>query len=331
MDEQTMQQEQTQESSFETELEQTEAIDDIPEDGPLSDIKEYEPEPEISIQDGEVKFSDDFFDDVPDDKHSEPTEQEKQEEKPNYYTDEELQNIPAGQWDKARMPDDVKRYYEAFLNQQAAYARQQEIQQRAQTPPPFLTQPKQLTPKELHEEAMKIAVQKLGLKDADDFDTYEGEHLAALAIARAEILEKNAAENADYQRKASEYQNWQMFSGSLAIQPDFNEFHQWYLDEVRNNGNTPEQIDAGLKNLALTQGFGAVQQIWSEFYRQFRGSKAQNKRPVQSMQRTRAKTPPKLESTRGGNVINSKVYNMRDFGNLDADEQAQALIDMGIV
>ena len=36
-------------------------------------------------------------------------------------------------------------------------------------------------------------------------------------------------------------------------------------------------------------------------------------------------------SSARGNAGNRKVYNMRDFGNLDADEQAQALMDMGIV
>ena len=298
--------------------------DVIPEDEPVSEIEDTT-EPEVAIQDGEVKFSDDFFDEIPDDK---PLQQENIKT-PNYYTDEEIQNIPANQWDKSRMPDDVRKYYEAFVKQQEARTRQQEIQKRAETPPSFLEQPKRFTPKELHEEAMKLAVQNLGLKSADDFDTYEGEHLAALDMARQEILQKNAAETANYQRKANEYQNWQMFSGQLAAQPDFNEFHQWYLDEIKKNGNTPEQIDAGLKNLANLQGFGAVQNVWSEFYRQFQNSKTQaQNRPVQ---RTRAKTPPILESTQGGNSGNKRSYNMREFGNLDEDAQVQALMDMGIV
>ena len=323
MDEQI--QEQTQESSLEADFQEQEPINDIPEDEPVSDVSDGK-EPEVSIKDGEVNFSDDFFGDVPDDKPSGENTEADQKESPNYYTDEELQNTPADQWDKARMPDDVKRYYEAFLNQRAAVERQKEIQQRAQTPPSFLTQPKQYTPKELNDEAMKLAVQKLGLDDADDFDDYEGEHRAALDMARQELLQKNASETADYLRKAGEYQNWQRFSGQLAEQPDFNEFHNWYLGEVKKSGNTPEQIDAGLKNLADMQGFGAVQNVWAEFYRQFRASKTQNK-PVQ---RTRAKIPPALESTRGGSD-GRKTYNMREFGNLDEDAQVQALMDMGIV
>lgn len=314
---------------------------DIPEDEPIpeSDTSEDGNEPEVSIKDGEVNFSDDFFDDVPDDKasdegnppdwHTPPIFNDKKTEPVKYYSDEDLENIPASQWDQARMPDDVKRYYNAFLRQQEALTRQQEIQEQAKNPPVFLNQPKQFTPKELHEEAMKLAVQKLGLSDPDDFDIYEGEHSAALDMARQEILQKNAAETANYQRKAGEYQSWQMFTAQLAGQSDYNEFHQWYLDEVKKNGNTPEQINAGLKVLADSQGFGAVENAWREFYRIFKTSKSQSQNRTQ--QRSRRETPPTLESTRGGYSNNKKSVNMRDFGKMNEDEQVQALIDMGIV
>ena len=63
-----------------------------------------------------------------------------------------------------------------------------------------------------------------------------------------------------------------------------------------------------------------------QLYQEFIRAKANN---VQ--QRPRAKTPPTLESTHGGNYEGRKSYNMRDFSKLDDDEQAQALIDMGIV
>jgi len=318
-----------------------EPVNDIQEDTPNSDNAGNgdDKEPEISIQDGEVNFSNDFFDDVPENKPDKPSREDnndngenagtEKKETVNYYTDEELQNTPAENWDKARMPEDVRRYYEAYQRQLENQARQQEIQRRVQTPPAFLAEPKKYTPKELNEEAMKIAAEKLGLKSADELDDYDAEHRAALDIARNEILQKNSAETADYQRKAGEYKNWQMFTGQLAAQADFNEFGQWYLEEVRKSGNTPEQIDAGLMDISEKQGFGAVQQVWTEFYRQFRASKAQtqNKPAV----RTRAKTPPTLESTQGGNANNRKTYNMREFGNLDADAQAQALMDMGIV
>ena len=323
MDEQTLQ-EQTQESSFEPNLEQTEPINDIPEDEPAVNSDNDGSEPEISLQDGEVKFSDDFFDDIPDDKASEFKEQGK----PNYYTDEELQNIPANNWDKSRMPDDVKKYYDAFLAQQAAFSKQQEIQQRAETPPSFLTEPKRYTPKDLHEEAVKLAVQKLGLNNTDDFDIYEGEHLAALDMARQELLQKSTNEAADYQRKFSEYKNWTTFQAQLAGQSDFKDFHNWYLDEITKNGNTEEQINAGLVKLAESQGFGAVQQTWAQMYQIYKNSKTQNK---PSIQRTRAKMPPRLESSQGGNSSNRRSYNMRDFANLDEDGQVQALMDMGIV
>ena len=330
MDEQTIQQEQTAQESNLSE-------NSIPEDEPSSEVTGDDgQEPEISIQDGEVKFSDDFFGDIPDnaddDEDLKPKSLEGKtqlsENEPKYYTDEDLQNIPFEQWDKARMPDDVRRYVEAYTKQQEALARQREFQQRAQTVPSFLTPPKQYTPQELYDEAMKAAVQKLGLNSADDFDAYEGLHQTALAMARQEIMQKNAVDTANYQRNALEYQRWQMFSGQIAAQADYNDFHQWYLNEVKKNGNTPEQIDAGLERIAREQGYGAVQQVWSELYKQFRASKTPKPAPVQ---RTRAKTPSPLEGTRGGSNEGRRIVDVRNFGNLDEDAQAQALIDMGIV
>ena len=330
--------------SAETAL-QEDPVNDIQEDAPGTDDTGNGDgkEPEIFIRDGEVNFSGDFFDDVPENKPEKPSGEDnndtgenagtEKKETVNYYTDEELQNTPAESWDKARMPEDVRRYYEAYQRQLENHARQQrvqqEIQQRVQTPPAFLREPKKYTPKELNEEAMKIAAEKLGLKSSDELDDYDAEHRAALDIARSEILQKNSAETADYNHKTGEYKNWQIFSGQLAAQPDFNEFGQWYLEKVRKNGNTVEQVNAELMNIAKMQGFGTVQQIWTEFYRRFRAYKAQaQNKPVA---RTRAKTPPTLESTQGGSQNNRKTYSMREFGQLDDDAQAQALIDMGIV
>lgn len=317
MDEQTIQQEQTiTESNDDTEF-------PVVEDSP---VQADEQEPEISVTDGEVNFSDDFFGDVPDEPLDDSTPQ-KQSDEPNYYTNEELQNTPFEQWDKARMPVDVKPYVEAYLKQREAQKRQQEAQLRAQTPPSFLTPPKQYTPKELYDESMKLAVQKLGLKSPDEYDEYEGIHRTALDMARQEIMQKNAAEAADYQRKFAEHQQWESFRTQLAGQTDFEEFHQWYLDEVKKNGNTPEQIDQGLQRVAREQGLGAVSQIWGEFYRQFRASRVQRK----NTQQVKPKTPPLLESTRGGNYDGGRNVDLRKFGQLDEDAQVQALMDMGIV
>ena len=306
----------------------------LPEDEPVQQEQgqeqelEQEKEPEISIQDGEVNFSDDFFGDVPekaaDNKELKP--QIPQNPEPNYYSDEELTNVPIEQWDKERMPDDVKRYVEAYQKQMEARERQREIQQKAQTPPDFLTPPKQYTPQELHEEAMKMAVEKLGLKSTDEFDAYEGLHQTALEMARQELMQKHYAETANYQRQAGEYQQWQMFSGQLAGQSDFNDFHQWYLGEVTKNGNTLEQINAGLEKLAREQGYGAVQRVWAEFYRLFKADKAPKPIP-----KTKPKMPPTLESSRGGNNDGRRTFDLRNFGKLDDDAQAQALIDMGLV
>ena len=94
------------------------AINLEPEQSPLDEVPQSEvpeQEPEISLQDGELKFSDDFFGDVQDNPKEDNQPSQSQAQTPNYYTGEELQEIPYEKWDTARMPEDVKPYVEAYL------------------------------------------------------------------------------------------------------------------------------------------------------------------------------------------------------------------------
>ena len=215
---------------------------------PQSETPELEPE--ISIQNGQVKFRDDFFGDVRDEPiDDENNLQPAQSLAPNYYTDEELQNTPFEQWDRGRMPDDVKRYVDAYLSQREAQARQQKFEQDAQSPTPFLQAPKQYTPKELNSEAVKLAIQKLGLNDPDEFDEYESEHRTALDMARQELIEKNYSERVNYQRAQADWAEHQRFNAQLAAQPDFAEFNQWYVKELKKYGYTPQQMNASFEKI----------------------------------------------------------------------------------
>ena len=86
---------------------------------------------------------------------------------PRYYTHEELQNTPFEQWQKDRVPEELREYYDIVSSQlQGRYA-QQQIQQRPANPPMF-EPPRNYTPKELSEEAQKIAVQRLGLEISEE-------------------------------------------------------------------------------------------------------------------------------------------------------------------
>ena len=317
MDEQTIQPQPL--TNDEPEQEYTEPT--VQEDAPQV---EPEPEPEISISDGEVKFRDDFFGDVPD----EPVEDEEPEPPaPNYYTDEELQNTPYEQWDMERMPEEVQKYAKYLNAQTAARQTRQQIEQRANTTPSFLTEPKQFTPKELNEEAEKLAVQRLGLEDRDELDEYEGEHRAAIDMARQELMQKRNSEISNYQRTVGEYQQLQRFNAELSARPDFTDFQNWYMGKLKEGNYTLEQINHGLGDVAAKQGFRAVQDFWGYAYREFLSDRAKSKQT----RTPRPKRPPMLESTRGGNYDSRKSFNVRDFGQLDDDAQARALMDMGIV
>lgn len=306
-------------------------------------LPEDAPEPEISITtDGQVQFGKDFFGDIqnePVNNNSDATQTATTtnttthtQTTPNYYTDEELQNTPYEQWDMARMPEEVRRYATALNKQREIQIRQQQIQQTSQNLPDFLVQPKQYTPKELNEEARALAIKKLGLENADEFDDYEGEHRAAVDVARQELLLKRADEIANYQRQRGEFEQLQQFNANFVAQPDYNDFQKWYFNEVQSKNITHGQVLTELTNLAQNQGCRAVQAFWGDVYKRFQSEKLRNAQNVQApAQRTRAKMPPTLESSRGGSYDGRKNINFRDFGELDDDAQAQALIDMGIV
>ena len=327
MDEQTIQQPINQEPE-QSDFDNYEADNDVMEDTENSrqdevsfpDPTDVDDSPDVEIavdNDGELKFSDDFFGDIKD----EPQEPEP----PKFYTDAELQNIPYEQWEFDRMPEEVRRYANILNQQTMARQRQQAIQQRQ--PQTFINEVKQYTPKELADEGQKLAMEKLGITE-DDWDEYEPEHQAALRLAENELLQKRNAEVMNYQRNAGEFKQLQDFNARLVAQPDFKDFDAWHSRRLQQRGLTQQQIDAGLMQLANTQGYGAVQQVLSEWYREFQSERTQarNRRP----QPRRNLRPPVLEGTRGGDG-SGRSYNMRNFGEMDSDAQAKALMDMGIV
>ena len=107
---------------------------------------------------------------------------------------------------------------------------QNQVAQKAQQVPEFLQyQPQQYTPKELSDKAQRLACERLGLDDPDDFDEYEGEHRAALNLAMQELAGNRQREIAEYGRRSADWQQLQNFNRSLAAQPDFQEFNNWYV------------------------------------------------------------------------------------------------------
>ena len=321
MDEQTLQ-EQTPESSLDAGV-----VDNLPEDEPVSDIQDRE-EPEIAVtSDGEVKFSDDFFDDDYG-KAPEVSKPEQKPETPNLYSPEELRNTPFEQWEKARLPQEIASYYDAVREQLDTRQKVEQVR-NAPMPPVMGSAPQPYTPKDLVADANKLAMERLGITDEMDFEPeYDAEQRAALDLARYELIQQRNQAIATYNQRAGEMRELQDFNARLVSMPDYGAFNQWYENALVKVGKTNEQIQAELTNIAQNYGGRAVISQVMNWYNMYKAEKQQQ---AKAQKTPRAKVPPQLESTQGGNAGNHKVYNMRDFGNLDADEQAQALMDMGIV
>lgn len=275
-----------------------------------------ETEPEVGVtEDGEVNFRDDFFGDVKD---------EPEAEAPKYYTAEELTDTPYEEWDIERLPEDVRRYADIVRSQMVARQAQAQRPQRPTTPPGYEA-PHEYTPKELAEDAQKLAVQKLGLTDADEFDDYEPEHRAALNMAMQELVQKDYAARQTYARVTREYQDLQRFNDEMTRRPDWLEFDRWFAGRMKAENLTPEQVNAALSAAVNSNGGGnwsAVQKAMTQWYREFQAGKQSG--------RGRAQRPPALESTSSGYEGRGSI-NLRDFGDMDMDRQAQALMKLGIV
>ena len=283
--------------------------------------------PEVSITDsGDVQFREDFFGDVKD----EP-EAAEAPAAPSYYSTEELKATPYEEWDINRLPEQFREYADIVrgqLEQRRMQAQAQtQIQSRGDVPPGYEA-PHRYTPKELANEAQKIAIEKLGLEDPDDFDDYEPEHRAALQMAMNELSQKDYAAQQEYARVSKEYQDLQRFNAELVRRSDYADFNRWFDARMKAEGLTAQQVNAALQGVVEAgrgHNWGAVQRALTQWYGEFLSGRQQS---GTSMRRTGR--PPVLESTGTGYEGRGSV-NLRDFGEMDMDRQAQALMRMGIV
>ena len=265
--------------------------------------------------DGELEFSDEYFDNIGDD--TPPL--------PKMYTQEELQATPFEQWEPDRLEGDVRDYIPIVRDQMMRRQMEQQLSMRPSTPP-IENAPRQYTPAELAQAAQQLACEKLGLDDPDDFDEYESEHQAALNIAMQELSQQRNAEVAQYQRVARDYQDLQRFNAELVRRPDYAEFDRWFSGKLQEAGVTAQQVNAGLQEYARRSGgdYGALRGVIAGWYQEFQQERGAGM-PV------RRNRPPVLESPRGTNYEGRRSMDMRKFGSLDPDAQAAALMRMGIV
>ena len=267
--------------------------------------------------DGDLEFKDEFFDNFGD---NDPVT-------PKPYNQDELRATPFEYWDVNRLEGDIRDYVPIVREQMMRRQMEQQLSMRPETPP--IDAPQQYTPSELAEAAQELACEKLGLDDPDDFDEYESEHQAALNLAMQELAQQRNAEIAQYQRVSQGYQNLQNFNASLVRQPDYPEFDRWFSGKLQEAGVTAQQVEAGLQEYARRSGgdYNSLQGVIAGWYQEFKQERSgRNSPPIR-----RASRPPVLESPRGNSYEGRRTMDMRKFGTLDEDAQAQALMRMGIV
>ena len=265
-------------------------------------------------EDGEVDFSDEFlgYEDEP-----------EQPEKPARYTADELKNIPFEQWQPDRLEGDIRDYIPIVREQMLRRQMQQQIAQRPETPAQ-MNAPQPYTPQELASAARKLACEKLGLDDPDDFDVYEDEHQAALKLAMDELSQQRNTEVAQYQKVTRDYQSLQKFNADLVKQPDYMEFDRWLGKKMQEAKVTPQQVEAGFQEYLRNSGgnYRGVQGVIESWYKEFRQGRGQN--------RPKSQKPPILEGTNGRSYTGPRRMNLERFGELDTDGQAEMLIKMGL-
>ena len=315
---------------------------------PPAEAEELPPDGVRLKDDGEIEFGEQFFGEMKDEPEEAPEQAEPKA--PKYYTDEELDRIPFTQWDLSRLNGDVGKYavkVQQQLQRQQEYARTQAMQ--SQPLPPDIVEPKAYTPKELSEDALKLACEKLGINDADDFDSYENEHRAAFELAMQELNQKRNAEITSYQNVLQSWNENIKYQDELSRRPDFSDFNQWYMNECQKAGYTPAQVEAQLYNAVKRNGnnFGVVKQVVENWYQIFRQQRsASNPRASMTSQRPSTNTvlppqgirrvprtspPPVLESTRGNNYAVKPPIRAEAFAGMTSEEQANALMQLGLV
>ena len=307
-------------------------------------------------EDGEVKFGKGFFEGL----GEEPAAPEvptgavagMQTEAPavTLYTPEDLRNVSLDQLEEGRLPEAVRPFYPivrdqltrvrqyenvlrlkeqqlmAFVQQmQAGQVPAASQQQTAQT-----TQPAQ---KDLAAEAMKLASERMGIKETD-FDGMDPKHIAALTMASNEVCAKHEREEQTarqqtqvaQQRQAAEA-DFRNFAVALATQPDYGTFEQWVDAQLKAKGRNTEELEQYVRQ---TGDYAGVQQLLNTWYRMYRDGKTRPVQPPAPGSKKVVPPVPVVESGNGAQTVNKSI-DLKAFREMDSDEQAQALLTAGLV
>lgn len=309
-----------------------ETLELSPEGASPPDSEEVISEDGVKLDvEGELTFGEKFFGEMPGQAEDAPPAVK-------LYTDEELDSIPFQQWDLSRLTGDVGKYARKVQEQLQRERTRQNEQRWENIPlPSDIVEVKAYTPKELSEEALKLACEKLGITETEDFDSYEMEHQSAYQLSLQELMQKRNAEMSAYQVGNQTWQENNRYQASLMSRPDFDDFNRYVEAQCQKRGTTIGEVNAYLYQLARQNGnnFRVVSQFIESLYQEYRAQKGTPpKDSVVSagMKRVpRTPAPAVLESTGGNTYAGKGRINARAFRGMNADEQEEALMRLGLV
>ena len=245
---------------------------------------------------------------------TEETKEEPQKEV-QYYTPEELARLELNQIDPARVPPELKPYYEAILKAEAQKG-QEQPQKQAQVP----------DEKQLYDLIQAEARRRVEMKLGETFDELNPKHLTALAVEAAKVSQE-IERKMMIQQKINELKSQEPYFDQI------NEYIKQKLEDLPAKEYL--KIMSAIQNDDLNTFLPFWEKMRKEFYQEKLGKTLQSNEPVKTTEQAQAKQsapePPKVEGAGKGEVETPPKINPQDFAKMKTEEQAEALIKLGIV
>ena len=291
--------------------------------------------------DGELVFSDDFFEEFEPEKteKTEETQEPAKADEPSYYSPAEMADaFAAGNLDVERLRPDVREYYTTIMERQRAA---EEVRQPVQQQPvQQMPQPPQVVDMgKLREAAKKVAAQVYLKIPEGEFDEFDPAHAQAQNLAMLEIRDRalemhrqEAARQQEVYRLQGEAQRKQddiraMYGEFQKDNPDLGQIDAYFAEW---RGGLPareaEDVDAAIQSGELAKVRLVVSRLIGD-YRKAKGGGS-----TEPVKKEAPKAPPKVESSAGGtDKEDAGVMDIAGLGEMTAEEQVEALLKLGIV
>ena len=261
-----------------------------------------------------------------------------------YYSPEELNATPLDAIDAARLPESAREYLPivkqnmdvarrtiaALQQQNAMLVQQLQAANGVQTAQPQ-QQPVKPDFKALAAQAAKLAKERLGLSEDDELETaYEPEHAAAFHMAMREIADGQRNAEAQTQRTEQAWGEWNAQVAQYLTRPDAQARLKWVEERLAAKGKHLSDLDAYIRTTGDVEGGIRTLNTWDRMYDAGQTQQVQN--AVKNQARPGQK-PPVLESASGVDASGRRSMNLKSFGELETDPEAQAraLQKLGIV